>query len=151
MDGPKVKDWVVNQTDALWEKTTRNTDPIAKNKEVLWDELKNDFVNAYAHMRRVEQARMDLGKLEMESDQINEYIAKFENLLKKSEIPRTEVGAIQKFKDGLRKGVLTKILQRDQWPRKIDEWQEYAQREVHHMAIMKESLGDRDNYHLSTK
>jgi hypothetical protein len=126
MDGPKVEDWVINQTEALREKTTRNTDPIGKNKEVLWNELKDSFVNAYAHTGRVEQARMDLGKLKMESDQIDEYIAKFENLLKKSEIPRTEVGAIQKFKDGLRKGVLTKILQRDQWPEKINEWQEYA-------------------------
>jgi hypothetical protein len=151
MDGPKVEDWVVNQTEALREKTTRGTDPIGKNKEVLWDELKDGFVNAYTHTGRVEQARMDLGKLEMESNQIDEYIAKFENLLKKSEIPRTEVGAIQKFKDGLRKGVLTKILQRDQWPEKIDEWQEYARREVRRMAIMKESLRDRGNYNLSTK
>jgi hypothetical protein len=58
--------------------------------------------------------------------------------LDKAEIPRTEVGAIQKFKDRLRKGVLAKILQRDQWPTTIDEWQKNAQREVRRMAIVKE-------------
>jgi hypothetical protein len=44
---------------------------------------------------------MDLAKLEMEGNQVNKYIAKFENLLRKSNIPWTEVGLIQKFKDGL--------------------------------------------------
>jgi hypothetical protein len=44
---------------------------------------------------------MDLAKLEMEGNQVNEYIAKFKNLLRKSDIPQTEVGSIQKFKDGL--------------------------------------------------
>jgi hypothetical protein len=92
---------------------------------------------------------MDLGKLKMEGDQIDEYIAKFETLLDKAEIPHTEVGAIQKFKDRLRKGVLSKILQRDQWPTTIDEWQTNAQQEVRCMAIVKESLGDKGNYHLS--
>jgi hypothetical protein len=53
---------------------------------------------------------MDLARLEMEGNHIDEYIAKFENLLRKADIPRTEVGSIQKFKDGLRKGVLSAIL-----------------------------------------
>jgi hypothetical protein len=44
---------------------------------------------------------MDLAKLEMEGNNIDDYIAKFENLLQKADIPRTEVGSIQKFKDGL--------------------------------------------------
>jgi uncharacterized pyridoxal phosphate-containing UPF0001 family protein len=44
---------------------------------------------------------MELARLEMEGNQVDEYIAKFENLLRKSDIPWTEVGSIQKFKDGL--------------------------------------------------
>jgi hypothetical protein len=44
---------------------------------------------------------MDLAKLEMEGNNIDDYIAKFENLLHKADIPHTEVGSIQKFKDGL--------------------------------------------------
>jgi hypothetical protein len=37
-------------------------------------------------MGRVEQAWMDLAKLKMKGNQVNEYIAKFENLLRKSNI-----------------------------------------------------------------
>jgi hypothetical protein len=44
---------------------------------------------------------MDLAKLKMEGNNIDDYIAKFENLLRKADIPRTEVGSIQKFKDRL--------------------------------------------------
>jgi hypothetical protein len=61
----------------------------------------------------------------MEGNLVKEYIAKFENLLKRAEIPRTEVGAIEKFKSGLRKG-LKAILSRDQWPETIDEWELHA-------------------------
>jgi hypothetical protein len=44
---------------------------------------------------------MDLDKLKMEGTLIDEYIAIFENLLCKAEIPQTEVGSLQKFKDRL--------------------------------------------------
>jgi hypothetical protein len=100
-DGNKVEDWVQDQTTILWEKTTHRSNPIAKTDKDLWEDLINAFENAFAHMGRVKQAQMDLAKLEMEGNQVNEYIAKFENLLHKSDIPRTEVGSIQKFKDGL--------------------------------------------------
>jgi hypothetical protein len=65
-------------------------------------DLISAFENAFAHTGWVEQARMDLAKLEMEGNNIDDYIAKFENLLCKADIPRTKVGSIQKFKDGLR-------------------------------------------------
>jgi hypothetical protein len=93
-------------------------------------DLISAFENAFAHTRRVEQARMDLAKLEMEGNNINDYIAKFENLLRKADIPRTEVGSIQKFKDGLRQGVLRAILSKERWPDTIDQWEEAARREV---------------------
>ena len=118
--GDKVDDWVQDQTEQLKEKTTRNLGRIGKDQEELWVELTTAFSNAFTHTGRVEQARTELAKLEMEGDQIDEYIAKFENLLCKADIPRTEVGSIQKFKEGLRKGVLAAILRRDQWPETID-------------------------------
>jgi hypothetical protein len=42
----------------------------------------------------VEQARIDLDKLEMEGNLINKYIAKFKNLLQRAEIPRIKVGSL---------------------------------------------------------
>jgi hypothetical protein len=124
-----------------------------KSNDNLWAELKDDFVKAFAHMGRVEQARIELDRLEMEGDLIDEYIIKYKTLLKKADIPHNEVGALQKFKEGLKWGVLANILRWDTWPEGIDDWQEleHAHREVRRMGIIKESLGDRGNYNLTTK
>jgi hypothetical protein len=73
---------------------------------------------------------MDLVKLEMEGNNIDDYIAKFENLLCKADIPRTEVGSIQKFKDRLQQGVLRAILNKERWPDTINQWKEAARQEV---------------------
>ena len=87
----------------------------------------------------------------MKEDNIDEYIAKFENLLRKGEIPRDDVAALFRFKGGLRKGVHAAILKRDTWPTTLDEWQQAARREVRRFGIMRESLGESGNYNLSTK
>jgi hypothetical protein len=94
---------------------------------------------------------MDLAKLEMEGNNINDYIAKFENLLHKADIPRTKVGSIQKFKDGLRQRVLHAILNKERWPDTINQWEEATRREVQRFSIIKEAMGDRANNFLSTK
>ena len=123
LQGPKIDDWVLDQAVKLW---TRVTAGIPKTDETLWAQLERDFENAFAHTGRVEQARMELQKHRMDGDLIDEYIAKFETLLSKGEIPWTEVGAIKKFKNGLKPGVLKGILIRDTWPTNIDEWEEAA-------------------------
>ena len=66
----------------------------------------------------------------MKGDSIDEYIAKFKNLLCKGEIPQDDVAALIRFKGGLRKGVHAAILKRDTWPTTLDEWQQHARREV---------------------
>ena len=99
----------------------------------------------------MEQAWIELAGLEMKGDDIDEYIAKFKNLLRKGEIPCEDVAALFRFKGGLRKGVHAGIFKRDKWPTTLDKWQECARREVRHFDIMKESLGERGNYQLSIK
>ena len=109
------------------------------------------FSNAFAHTGRVEQAHTDLDKLEMEGNLINEYITKFENLLKQGKIPRTDVGAMTKFRDGLRKGLMARIYFQQQWPENLNEWEDAVRREVCRLSIMREALGPKGNSHLSTK
>jgi hypothetical protein len=130
LQGPKVEDWVVEQAKELQSKTSRRSDPIAKNDEDLWEDLKQAFENNYAHTGQLEEARANLTKLKMDGNLIDDYISSFENLLSRGEIPRSEVGAIEKFKDGLKYGILATILRRDTWPITIDEWEEAARREV---------------------
>ena len=140
LQGPRVEDWVVEQAKELRSKTSRCSDPIAKNDEDLWEDLKQAFENNYAHTGRVEEARANLAKLKMDGDLIDDYISSFENLLSRGEIPRSEVGAIEKFKDGLKYGILATILRRDTWPITIDEWEEAGRREVRRFRVIKESL-----------
>ena len=139
LQGPKVDDWVLTQATALSTKVARGT---AKDNKTLWDDLKQAFKNTYVNTGQIEQACMELQKHKMEADMINDYIAKFKNLLAKGEIPCTEVGAIEKFKDELKRGVLQGILNWDTWPTTIDGWKESARREVHHYGIMKEALSE---------
>jgi len=150
-DGEKVDDWVQDQTEQLRDVTTRRSDRVDKGDERLWQELTDAFEGAFAHTGRVEQARMELAKLEMEGNLIDEYIAKFENLLRKADIPRTEVGSIQKFKDGLKKTVLSSIMRRDQWPETINEWEEHARREVRRTEVIKEAMGEGRNFFITPK
>ena len=84
---------------------------------------------------------MELQKHRMEGDLIDEYIAKFKTLLSKEEISQTKVGNIEKFKNGLKLGVLKGILIRDTWPTNINEWEKAARHEVCHFGIMKEAVG----------
>jgi hypothetical protein len=151
IEGPRVEDWVVDQTLALRNKVTRVSDRITKDDESLWEDLKEAFANAFSHTGKVEQAKADLARLEMTGDQIDEYIAKFENLLRKADIPRNEVTVMDKFTDGLKKGIHAAILRRDVWPTTLDEWESVARTEVRRQAITKEALGERGNYHLSTR
>jgi hypothetical protein len=74
----------------------------------------------------VEEARVELDKLEMEGNLIDKYIARFESLLKKAEILRNEVGVIIKFHDRLCKGLTASIYNKENWPDTLDKWQEAA-------------------------
>jgi hypothetical protein len=87
LQGPKVEDWVVEQAKELRSKTMRRSDPIAKDDEALWEDLKQAFANNYAHMGQMEEARADLSKLRMEGNLIDDYVSRFENLLSRGEIP----------------------------------------------------------------
>ena len=94
---------------------------------------------------------MKLNCLEIKDNNINNYIAKFENLLARVEIPCDDVTALLKFKAGLCKGVYVAILKRETWPTKLNDWQQCTRNKVQCMAIMKESIEDVENNHLSTK
>ncbi len=62
----------------------------------------------------------------MVQDQIDDYIAKFKNLVCKAGIPRNKMGILEKFRDGLKKGIHGAIMRRDTWPENLDDWQEAA-------------------------
>jgi len=62
----------------------------------------------------------------MVQDQIDDYIAKFENLVHKAGIPWNEMGILEKCGDELKKGIHGTIMRHDTWPENLDDWQEAA-------------------------
>ena len=116
-----------------------------KTEKSLWNNLKEAFEDNYTYIGRIEQAHSDLGRLEMSGDQINKYIAKFKNLLKQAEILRSEVGAIEKFYNGLKKGLQVAILRCNDWPETLNEWEEKAHRKVKRFKIFKEVVKGTSN------
>ena|SRR5258708_22176560 len=87
----------------------------------------------------------------MEGDKIDDYIAKFKNLVRRAEIPRHEVGVLEKFKDGLKRGIHITIMRCNIWPKGIDEWEEFARHEVCRLSIFREALGGGCNPFISTR
>ena len=79
--GPRVEDWVVDQVSVLKKVTMWDDNQIPKTSERLWNDLKGSFKLSFSHTGKVEQARNELNHLEMEGDKIDDYIAKFENLV----------------------------------------------------------------------
>ena len=150
LSGTKVDNWVIDQARLLYDKVTWTENWIAQTEESLWNDLSKDFTQAFTNTNEVELAKTDLNKLEMAGDQIDEYIAKFENLLRKAEIPHTETGAIEKFKDGLKRGIFGTIMKCDTWPTNIDEWEEATHQEVRCYSIIKEAMETRGNPFMST-
>src|SRR5258708_28680043 len=86
----------------------------------------------------------------MEGDKIDNYIAKFKNLVQRGEIPHHKVGVLEKFKDGLKRGIHVAIMRCDIWPEGLDKWEEFARCKVRRLSIFREALGGGRNPFIST-
>src|SRR5258708_1019959 len=150
MEGLHIEDWVHDQAMTLSKKVKRTINPILKDDKQLWESLKTAFEQSFTYTNKVEDAKHQLACLKMQANNIDDYIAKFENLVRKAGIPYQEQGILNRFKEGLKRGIHATILQWDQWPTNLDQWQEQAHHEVRRLSIIRDSLGDRGNPYLST-
>jgi len=123
----------------------------ADNNENLWNEFVNKFGQAFADTAAAEQAYTNLSKLEMKGDEIDEYIAIFEHLLARAGWDWAAHGSIEMFKQGLRKGIHARILQKDPLPNGIDQWQAAVRKEVQRQCLIFTSLGPCGGDYLSTR
>ena len=79
-------------------------------------------------------------------DSIDEYITTFNELIDKLGYECTSDNITKKFKDGLLKTLLEKILDRDIWLETLDEWQNTAQCKSHCSAYQSEVLAGCGNW-----
>jgi hypothetical protein len=127
-----------------------NDDPSLEDDKRLWSEFAEKFELKFTSASALEESRQDFEECCMKNDDVNEYIAIFEDLLTKIEYKQEDFGVVDKFKQGLKKWIVKKILEHDTWPASLDEWQEAARREVRRAKYTTVTLGgDRKNYNLS--
>jgi hypothetical protein len=140
--GENVNDWVKSQDLNLEAKTTRTTNPLCYNNEVLWTEFVTDFETTWSDTATKETADNQLQKLRMKDREIDTYIATFKCLIKAAGWDDASGGTICQFKHGLTQEVYKCILYCETMPTTMVEWKESARKEIIHLHTI-------DNAHFS--
>ena len=140
--GPRVDAWVSQQYDALSTKVnhalarTRTADtPDTDDEEALWEDFIAEFKRAFAEPSWEVFARLE--NLRMAGDDVEMYIATFENLMRLAECKRESGPMVHYFRQGLPTNLERSIMKRQAIPNTIDEWQSAARKEVERRALMK--------------
>ena len=122
-----------------------------QNDEELWESVKKDFTQTYVDTVLKELTVREFNCLEQKGDEIDDYIAKFNNYSGRLEYDRSSPLLVDKFCEGLNKGVHIEIMRQDIWPESLNQWQEAARRTVRCSTIRRERTGGRGNWGLSTR
>jgi Retrotransposon gag protein len=121
--GPKVNDWQEGQLTQL------ENSQLAPDNERLWNDFEQNFKSTLSDSNKKQEAYDRLITLHMNSDDIDTYIATFNNLITKTGWTRGEETA-DVFHKGLNQGTIHTILNRPTWPTTLDEWQNVAREEI---------------------
>jgi hypothetical protein len=136
--GPKVDDWVTQQVNALLTKVVGDADHVPKHAntdEALWEDFVTEFKRAYGET--VEEVLARLKDLQMTGDDVEMYIATFENLIRQARRKREDGWMVDCFRQGLPTDFIRSIMKRETIPNSIDEWQSAAREEVELRRSMK--------------
>ena len=140
--GPKVDAWVAEQCDALSIKINDARTHAANMDEALWEDFIAEFKRAFAEPKWKVICRLE--HLRMAGDEVEMYIAKFENLVKRAERKRESRPIMDYFVQGLGIDFVRSILKWRAIPKTIDEWQSAARNEVESQASIKLHLRGRE-------
>ena len=136
--GPKVDAWVAQQYDALLSiqaNHSRTHADSGTDEEALWEDFIAEFRRAFAEPSWEVFARLE--NLRMAGDEVEMYIATFENLMRRAECKRESGPMVHYFRQGLPTNLERSIMKRQAIPNSIDEWQSAARNEVERRALMK--------------
>jgi hypothetical protein len=129
--GPLVKDWV-NMQDKELEQCTDLTKPgsVCKSNETLWNEFETSFKAAWTDTTKVQSAYSQLMKLQMKDLDIDTYNTTFAQLANAAGWEADAKGTLDHYRSGLREAIQCRIINRDNLPDSMDEWQNAARKEV---------------------
>jgi hypothetical protein len=128
MKGVKVTDWVSHMLHEIVEDIKDN--PTLEDNKTIWEDFAKKFKLKFTSASTLEKACQQFQEYHMETNDVDEYIAKFEDFLTRIDYNRSDFGVIEKFKHSLKKWIISKILAKDKWPTNLEEWEEAARQEV---------------------
>ena len=146
MEGERVDNWVMQQTDKLVARVDgigRRRATHDEDDEDLWDDFASDFLLAFTHTASKEEAYAKLTQLTMKGFLVDEYISAYEILVQQADWNRESAGAVVLFKDGLPAWLCRRIMMRDNTPLGIRGWQEAVRDEVRREIEIQNTLGSR--------
>jgi hypothetical protein len=107
--GDAMEPWKEDQLNTL---NARIATGIRDDDEQLWDLFKADFRQAFTNMHKARDAQRKLHALE-QKDNLDTFISDFKRLARDSGNPLNDVGTIELFKQGLKRGLLNTIIDLD--------------------------------------
>ena len=129
--GPLIDDWVNAQENHLTTRTdTTQTTFVLETDPVLWTEFATAFQDAWKDTSKKQNAHDQLRKLVMKGWDIDTYIASFERLALAANWALPAEGTIMQFRQGLKKMIHSRTLDRDKIPDTFEEWKASARTEV---------------------
>jgi len=128
MNGPKIDSWARHRR--LWLKAQKDAGVSIMDRS-LWDNFKADFCRAYADQDAKLMAYQKLNELRMHGSDIDSYVAEFDRLIDEAGYSRSNIGVLQKFKEGLQPSLIREVLTHvvpapttlATWKQKAREWQ----------------------------
>ena len=120
MNGPSVYEW---------KRSTENwilsiPAPSASNK-TIYDDFEEEFIESWTDTNEPYRAAADLDKLRMQHDNIDEYITRFAELVRKALYHEDDPAVLEKFKLGLPLSLLEPCMHHDD-PQSWEAWTKSA-------------------------
>jgi Retrotransposon gag protein len=98
IDGEDVQDWKEHKLDLLNEQVANGH---SKLEEYLWNEFEKAFKAAFKDSSKRLNAQTQLDKLLQDGEGVEQYIVKFNRLLKQAGFDEDDKGLVNLFKKGL--------------------------------------------------
>ncbi|KAH8999741.1 hypothetical protein EDB92DRAFT_1940537 [Lactarius akahatsu] len=120
--GPLVDDWVDEQMRWLEAQIVSG---VPRTQNNLWNEVETRFLQAYTDTTEQTKARKALQSLAMKGEDIDSYIAQFDNLVAKAGYGPDEATTLELFQDGLPNQLVINAI-RFQHPITWEDWKRAA-------------------------
>jgi Retrotransposon gag protein len=128
MKGPDVARWARDIGEVL-----DNLQMPQDNIPILWTQFCEEFEQQYMDSSRAEQARDELKKLKMKNNDVDAYVAKFEELARNANYNTGHAATVRIFMEGLNKETLKDILS----PPRVTSYTAIKDRAIQSVAAQK--------------